>query len=75
MENAELEFTETALREVAKVAIEKDTGARGLRSVMEQVMFDLMYELPDRAEHKRYLVTPEMVRGEKPAPPADSAAA
>ncbi|HEX6983953.1 MAG TPA: ATP-dependent Clp protease ATP-binding subunit ClpX, partial [Planctomycetaceae bacterium] len=80
MEGAELEFEPAALREVAKVAIDKDTGARGLRSVMEQVMFDLMYELPDRPERKKYVVTREMVRGEKPAPPPalprdDSAAA
>jgi ATP-dependent Clp protease ATP-binding subunit ClpX len=79
MEEAELEFTEAALREVARTAIEKDTGARGLRSVMEQVMFEMMYELPDKPEHKKYVVTPEMVRGGKPIPPPisrdDSAAA
>ena len=79
MEEVELEFTEQALREVAKIAIAKDTGARGLRSVMEQVMFELMYELPERSERKKILVTPEMVRGEKPSPPVipseDSAAA
>ncbi len=79
MEGAKLEFTDAALHEVAKVAIEKDTGARSLRSVMEQVMFDLMYELPDNPERKKYLVTPEMVRGEQSLPTKltrdDSAAA
>ncbi len=80
MEEAELEFSEGSLREIARVAIEKDTGARGLRSVMEQVMFEMMYELPDKPDHKRYVVTPEMVRGggkpvPAPLPRDDSAAA
>jgi len=78
MEEAELEFSDAALREIARVAIEKDTGARGLRSVMEQVMFEMMYELPDKPDHKRYVVTPEMVRGGRPVPaplPRDDSAA
>lgn len=62
MDNAELSFTEDALREVAATAIAKDTGARGLRSVMEEVMFDLMYELPEQTGPKKFLVTREMVR-------------
>ena len=62
MENAKLDFQPDALREVARVAIEKDTGARGLRSVMEEVMFELMYQLPDSPEKKEYNVTAEMVR-------------
>ena len=70
MEGAELEFTEAALHAVASVAIERNTGARGLRSVMEQVMFDLMYELPDRGDKRKFVVTPEMVRGEKPSVPS-----
>ena len=77
MESAELEFLPEALRQVAATAIEKETGARGLRSVMEQVMFELMYQLPDSPDRKKYVVTGEMVRGEKPVPivPGDSAAA
>ena len=42
----ELEFHEDALAEVAKVALEKKTGARGLRAILEQVMLDVMYEIP-----------------------------
>ena len=45
MENAELEFTEAALRAIAERAKEKDTGARGLRSIIEEVMLDIMFEL------------------------------
>jgi ATP-dependent Clp protease ATP-binding subunit ClpX len=76
MENAELEFTEAALMEIARIAIEKDTGARGLRSVVEESMFEVMYELPDLEPGKKYVLTPEVVRGEhKLRPFGDSAAA
>ncbi|MGB0768949.1 MAG: ATP-dependent Clp protease ATP-binding subunit ClpX, partial [Phycisphaeraceae bacterium] len=47
MEGAELEFTEDALYALADRAIARDTGARALRSVMEDLMLDLMYDLPD----------------------------
>jgi ATP-dependent Clp protease ATP-binding subunit ClpX len=65
MENAHLEFTPESLREIARVAREKDTGARGLRSVIEHVMFDIMYELPEQEAGKKYVVTPAVVRGEE----------
>ena len=65
MENAHLEFTPESLREIARVAKEKDTGARGLRSVIEHVMFDIMYELPEQEAGKKYVVTPAVVRGEE----------
>lgn len=47
MEGAKLTFTEGALKAVAEKAMERDTGARGLRGVMEEIMLDLMYELPE----------------------------
>ena len=47
MEGAELEFTEEALYAIADKAMKRETGARALRSVMEETMLDLMYELPD----------------------------
>ena len=47
MENAELEFTPAALSKLAHKAMSRDTGARALRSVMEDIMLDLMYELPE----------------------------
>jgi len=64
MEGAELEFTDAALHEIAKVARSKNTGARGLRSVVENVMFDIMFELPDQEKGGTYVITPEVVRGE-----------
>ncbi|HTN02175.1 MAG TPA: ATP-dependent Clp protease ATP-binding subunit ClpX [Planctomycetaceae bacterium] len=75
MENAELEITPEALREIARVAKEKDTGARGLRSVVEDAMFEVMYELPDNAAGKKYVLTPEVIRGEGRLTPIDSPAA
>lgn len=65
MENAQLEFSPEGLREIARVAKEKDTGARGLRSVIEGVMFDIMFELPEQEAGKKYIVTPAVVRGEE----------
>ncbi|MDR3232667.1 MAG: ATP-dependent Clp protease ATP-binding subunit ClpX [Planctomycetaceae bacterium] len=63
MEGADIEFTESALRSIAKKALEKNTGARGLRSIVEQVMLDIMYELPDLPAGKTYRVTEEAVDG------------
>ncbi len=67
MEGCDLEFTHEGLVEIAKKAKEKDTGARGLRSIIEDIMLDIMYELPDRTEKEkgRFVVTPEVVRKEK----------
>ncbi len=75
MENAELEVTPEALREIAKIAREKDTGARGLRAVVEESMFEVMYELPDLEPGKKYVLTPEVIRGEARLRPLDGSAA
>ncbi len=75
MEDAEIEFTDGALTEIAKVAKEKETGARGLRSVIEETMFDILYELPDREPGQKYVLTAEMVRGEERMFPQDDSAA
>src|SRR5438445_7592502 len=56
MEGSELEFTEPALKLIAKRARERDTGARALRSIVEDVMTDLMYELPDMESKSKYTV-------------------
>ncbi|MHC4820598.1 MAG: ATP-dependent Clp protease ATP-binding subunit ClpX [Planctomycetota bacterium] len=64
MEGAELEFTDEALHAVARKALEKDTGARAVRSVLENFMLDILYDVPGDARGKRYTVTPEVVRGE-----------
>lgn len=63
MENAELGFTDAALRLIAERALEKDTGARALRSVIEEVMLDILFELPDQPAGSRYLVNDDVVSG------------
>jgi ATP-dependent Clp protease ATP-binding subunit ClpX len=63
MEKAELDFTDDALHAIATLAEEKETGARGLRSVIENVMLDIMFELPDQPPGARYLVTDDVVHG------------
>jgi ATP-dependent Clp protease ATP-binding subunit ClpX len=67
MEGADVEFTNDALLEIAKMAKAKDTGARGLRSIVEEIMLDIMFELPDRAakDKGKFVVTGEVVRKEK----------
>jgi len=63
IEDADLEFTESALTAIADRASEKETGARGLRSIVEDVMLDLMYDLPDQGSGKRYVITDDVVMG------------
>jgi ATP-dependent Clp protease ATP-binding subunit ClpX len=66
MEGAELEFTPPALHAIACLAKERDTGARGLRSIVEDVMTDVMFELPDFETKGKFVVTEAVVRKEKP---------
>ena len=64
MENAHLTFTDGALREIAKRALEKKTGARALRSIIENLMLDVMFDLPSSKESREYTITENVVRGE-----------
>lgn len=66
MEGAELEFDNSALKEIARMARERDTGARGLRSIVEDIMLDIQFDLPDIEAKTKYVVTDAVVRGEKP---------
>lgn len=59
----ELEFEEDALLEVAKTAISKKTGARGLRSILEQTMLDVMYEIPSNEKIAKCVVTKDSIQG------------
>jgi ATP-dependent Clp protease ATP-binding subunit ClpX len=62
MAGVELSFEAEALRELARNAIVRKTGARGLRAAMERVMTDVMYEAPGGKAGKKVKVTAEMVR-------------
>jgi ATP-dependent Clp protease ATP-binding subunit ClpX len=56
-DDVELEFTPGSLKAIAKEAVKSNTGARGLRTVMETVLLDLMYKLPDSPKVKKVVIT------------------
>ncbi|MEI2664613.1 ATP-dependent protease ATP-binding subunit ClpX [Rossellomorea sp. LJF3] len=61
LDDVELEFTEDALLEISKKAIERKTGARGLRSIIETMMLDVMFDLPSRDDIKKCIITKETI--------------
>ncbi|MGA1868821.1 MAG: ATP-dependent Clp protease ATP-binding subunit ClpX [bacterium] len=61
-EDVKLSFTDEALRVIAQMAIKKGMGARGLRTVLESIMLDIMYDLPSQSNIKECLFTEEVVR-------------
>lgn len=67
MDGVELEFEEEALQAIAKEAIKRNTGARGLRSIIEAIMLDVMFDVPSRNDIKKCIVTKEVVEN-KSAP-------
>lgn len=66
LDQVELEFTTESLRHIAKEAIKRETGARGLRSIIEGVMLDVMYELPSRDDVTKCVITEEAVQKSNP---------
>lgn len=66
IDGVELEFEEEALREVAREAIKNKTGARGLRSIIESSMMDIMYEIPSRDDIEKCVITKETIMDKKP---------
>jgi len=67
MEGAELRFTKEAVTEIAKQAIELKTGARALRSIMENAMLDVMYDLPEMDEPMEVVINAAVLRGKAKA--------
>ncbi len=63
LEGSEVEFTAGALELIAERALKRDTGARALRAVCEEIMLDLMYKLPDHGQGGKYLITEDIVEG------------
>jgi ATP-dependent Clp protease ATP-binding subunit ClpX len=61
MDNVQLEFKQDAIRAIAKEAYRRKTGARALRSIVEEMMLDVMYEIPSRKDVNRCVITREMV--------------
>jgi ATP-dependent Clp protease ATP-binding subunit ClpX len=67
MDGVTLEFEDSALEEIAALAIERNTGARGLRSIFENAMMGLMYELPGRTDVEKVVITGDFINGKAPA--------
>ncbi len=61
LDDFELEFTDDALEKVADMAIERNTGARGLRAIIEEIMLPMMYELPSRKDVAKVTITAEVI--------------
>ena len=62
-DDVKLEFDDDALQEIANKAIERKTGARGLRSIIEETMMDVMFEVPSQENVKLVRITKEAVDG------------
>jgi ATP-dependent Clp protease ATP-binding subunit ClpX len=65
MEGCEVEFTRGSLELIAERALKRDTGARALRAVCEELMLDLMYRLPDQQPGGKYIIDEAVVQGRK----------
>ncbi len=61
MEDVKLKFTDEAIDAIAKKAIEREAGARGLRSIVEHIMMDLMFEIPSREDVEQVIITPGVI--------------
>lgn len=66
MDGVKLEYADGALEAIARLAIERGTGARGLRAIMESMMTSIMYDIPSRADIEKVIITPETVNGAMP---------
>ena len=64
LEDVELEFRDDALHAIAKKAMHRKTGARGLRSIVEGVLLDTMYDLPSTDDVKKVVIDETVIRGE-----------
>ena len=62
LDGNELEFTDGALKEIATRAIERNTGARGLRAILEETMLDIMYETPSKDSGEKVIITEDTVK-------------
>ena len=61
MDGVELEFEEEAVSLIAQKAIKRKTGARALKSIVEELMLDIMYDIPSKDDVKKFVITKDMV--------------
>ncbi len=62
MDGVQLEFEEEAIRAIAKLAMERNTGARGLRAILESIMLDIMFDVPSRGDVKKCIITKDTIK-------------
>ncbi len=62
MDGVQLEFEEDAVRAIAKLAMERNTGARGLRAILESIMLDIMFDVPSRGDVKKCIITKDTIK-------------
>ena len=67
MDGVDLEFEPEAIDLIAQEAIKRKTGARALRSIVEEIMLDVMYDVPTKADIDKFVVTADMVKNHKNA--------
>ncbi|MFT6144686.1 MAG: ATP-dependent Clp protease ATP-binding subunit ClpX, partial [Myxococcota bacterium] len=61
MENVKLKFTDDSLVHIAREAIKRNAGARGLRGIIEEIMLDVMYDLPSKSNVKECIISEDVV--------------
>jgi ATP-dependent Clp protease ATP-binding subunit ClpX len=66
LDNVRLEFEDDALRAIAKLALERETGARGLRAIVEGILTDIMFDVPSNEKVERCIITKETVEAHLP---------
>ena len=66
MDNVELEFNDEALLAIAEEAIKRNTGARGLRAILEDIMLDIMYDIPTKEEIQKVIINKDTLSSKKP---------
>ena len=65
MDYVDLEFEEDALKEIAKRAVVRKSGARGLTGIVEEAMLDVMFEVPSRTNVEKVIITKKSIKGEE----------
>jgi len=66
LDNVELTFTEGGVKKIAEMAVKRETGARGLRAILETLMLDIMYKVPDQQSPREIVIDEDVVAGDKP---------
>ena len=67
IENVKLKFTEGAIHAISEEAIKRESGARGLRAIVEDIMMDLMFQIPSREDVSEVIITEEAIKKREPS--------